>query len=73
MKPVMLALVTVAACASSPRPPTSPEMKTTAMQMYCEGASIDDVARSLEVDREQARAIIHVTLVDLNRRYYRGR
>jgi hypothetical protein len=63
----------LAACAGPPRITATPAQRAAAIQLYVTGSSTDEVAERLALYPEQARELIHTTLLDLNRRYYRSR
>ena len=58
------------ACGTAPR---SPVERARAVELYAAGASYDEVAMKLDIDRDEARELIRIGIVDLNRRLYRTR
>jgi DNA-directed RNA polymerase specialized sigma24 family protein len=68
---IALSLV-LGACGASPRITATPEQRAAAMQLYMAGASTHEVADRLAMQPDDARELIHTTLRDLNRRYYRN-
>jgi len=65
-----IALAIATGCVHNPAP-LSPQQRTQAIRLYVEGASPGEIAAQLSVPRDDARAAIRTTLLELSRRYYR--
>lgn len=64
----LLYAITITGCAA--RSTSTAADSRFAVSRYADGASLDQIASELSVDRDAARALVHDALVDLNRRYY---
>jgi hypothetical protein len=65
-------LALTAACYTSPVRPSPIEAR--AVELYADGASLDELATDLtHGDRTAARDLVHRALLALQRRYYRDR
>jgi len=75
MRNVLLALVVAAsACSARSGRTTLPaQTRTAVLSHYAAGESIDQIARDLQVDRDDARAAVHDAIASLNKRYYADR
>jgi hypothetical protein len=71
MRPLLLTIL-VAACSVNPAKPTLVEAR--AVELYADGASLDEVATDVtHGDRAAARDLVHRALIALQRRYYQDR
>jgi hypothetical protein len=57
-------------CAANP---SSPMARQQAVLMYANGASCDEIANRLEIDRTHARELIRTGMADLSRKFYKAR
>jgi hypothetical protein len=69
---LILSLALAAGCAR-PRPTLTPEQRATAMGRWIHGATTDQIAAEFSLDHDQARFELRTGLLELNRRYTRGR
>ena len=69
---VMVALV-VGACAAQPHVQATPEQRREAIQLYMDGASCAQIGERFAISQNDARELVHDTIKDLNRMYFRNR
>ncbi len=68
---VVAAVSGAGGCAA--RTATAPGARADAVKLYASGASCDEIASKLSVDRDHARELVRTGIVDLNRKLYRSR
>jgi len=73
MKTMVSILVAVAMATGCATHATSPAARANAVQLYASGASCDDIATKLSISRTEARELVRVGIVDMNRKLYRSR
>jgi uncharacterized protein YceK len=52
---------------------TSPAARAAAVQHYASGASCDEIASKMMINRDYARELIRVGILDLNQKLYKTR
>ena len=67
---ILTALVLATGCSVRS---TSPAARQQAVTMFATGASCDQIASELQIDRDHARELIRTGMADLHRKFYNAR
>ncbi len=71
MTKLAILTVLVTACGARSTAPVSPAQRSQAIHLYLDGASDQEIAATLACGPDQAHAVLHDAIVELNRKFYR--
>jgi hypothetical protein len=73
MKKLLVVMVLVGACAGRAHVEATPAQRAQAIQLYLDGATTQQIGQRFALSQNEARELLHDTIKDLNRMYFRNR
>jgi hypothetical protein len=73
MRTLVLTLAVLTGCATRPPIVATPETKAEAVSLYIKGATSAELSEHFNIDREDARELIRITIRDLYKKYSKDR